>query len=154
MIEPHVSDATAGSRQQAGMTTIKRSAMEIVRAAIRLPTSLVGLGAKLVSGGPRRLGRMLHAGTGILLGALSLLAVGLEVFFVVRGVLYGVVDQGPYTRSWGADARRGVARAFRDRSALCGCGARPSLVHRPLHHRLGPRWLRGERGRTAGIRPA
>ena len=30
----------------------------------------------------------------ILLGALSLLAVGLEVFFVVRGVLYGVVDRG------------------------------------------------------------
>jgi hypothetical protein len=123
MIEPHVSDAD--SRLQARMITIKRSVMDIVRAAILLPASLVGLSATLVSGGPRRVGRLLHVGTGILLGALSLLAIGLEVFFVVRGVLGGLKRRPGRRRASWPPARSGSqARAQR--------GLAPVLVPRVL----------------------
>jgi hypothetical protein len=136
----------ADSRQQARMTAIKRSAIDIVRAAILLPTSLVGLGATLVSGGPRRVRRLLHAGMGILLGVLSLVAVGLEVFFIVRGVLYGVVDRGPYNHSWGGPTRAGAWLAhFGIGLLFAAAGLALLWFIAQLHHRLGARWLRGER---------
>jgi hypothetical protein len=144
MAEPHVKDAD--SRQRAHMSTIKRSATDIARAAILPPASLAEFGATLARGGPRRARRLLHAGTGILLGAPSLLAVGLEVFFVVRGVLYGVVDHGPYTHSWGGPTRAGAWLAHFGIGLLFAVAGLALLWFiAQLHHRLGARWLRGER---------
>ena len=144
MAELHVKDAD--SRQQGRGGTIKRTATDIARAAILLPASLAVFGATLAGGGPRRARRLLHAGMGILLGVPSLLAVGLEVLFVVRGVLYGLVVHGPYTHSWGGPTRAGAWLAHFGIGlllAVAGLALLWSIAQ--LHHRLGARWLRGER---------
>ncbi|WP_410814588.1 hypothetical protein [Micromonospora sp. 067-2] len=49
-----------------------------------------------------------HALLSLLLGAAALLPLGIEVLLVLRGVLYGVVDPGPYTNSWGGPTRAGA----------------------------------------------
>jgi hypothetical protein len=43
-----------------------------------------------------------------LLGLLSLVPLGLEVLFVLRGLLYGLVDPGPYGDAWGGPTRAGA----------------------------------------------
>lgn len=49
-----------------------------------------------------------HALLSALLGAAALLPLGVEVVFLLRGVLYGFVDQGPYDTSWGGPTRAGA----------------------------------------------
>ncbi|MGW8761066.1 hypothetical protein ACWGN5_01060 [Streptomyces sp. NPDC055815] len=54
-------------------------------------------------------GRLLaHALVCVPLGLLALIPVGIEVLFVLRGVLYGLVDQGPYDHSWGGPTMAGA----------------------------------------------
>ncbi|WP_369148851.1 hypothetical protein [Streptomyces sp. R44] len=54
-------------------------------------------------------GRLLaHALVCVPLGLLALIPVGIEVLFVLRGVLYGLVDQGPYDHSWGGPTLAGA----------------------------------------------
>ncbi|MFF0428330.1 MULTISPECIES: hypothetical protein [unclassified Streptomyces] len=49
--------------------------------------------------GPWRL--LAHALLCVPLGLVALVPVGIEVLFVLRGVLYPLVDHGPYDHSWG-----------------------------------------------------
>ncbi|MFF8375445.1 hypothetical protein ACF07V_04795 [Streptomyces sp. NPDC015661] len=49
-----------------------------------------------------------HALVCVPLGLLALIPVGIEVLFVLRGVLYGLVDQGPYDHSWGGPTMAGA----------------------------------------------
>src|SRR5262249_60911398 len=98
----HRSDPS--SRRRPPARAGRRAGAAIVRAAVLLPASLAEFGAALARGRPPRGRRLVHAAMGIVLGALALLPVGLEVFFVARGVLYGVIDQGPYGNAWGRPA--------------------------------------------------
>lgn len=60
---------------------------------------------------PRRpgAGRLLaHALLCVPLGLLALVLLGVEILFVLRGVLYPLVDQGPYDHSWGGPTMGGA----------------------------------------------
>ncbi|WP_422737217.1 hypothetical protein ACN263_27945 [Micromonospora sp. WMMD729] len=91
-----------------------------------------------------------HALLSLLLGLVALLPIGVEVLMVLRGVLYGVVDPGPYDHSWGGPSRAGawlahflvgLPMAAAGLAALIGIAA----VHQRLTRRLdgdrGPAWL-------------
>lgn len=128
------------------MPTIKQSATDITRAAVLLPASLVGLGATLLGRRPQPLRSMLHTVMGSLLGALSLVAIGVEFFCVSRGVLYGLVDRGPYNHSWGGPTRAGAWLAHFAISLPFSAASLALLwLIAQLHQRLGARFLRGER---------
>ena len=144
MIKPHASDAD--SSQQPPASAGRRAGADIVRAAVLLPVSLAEFGAALAGGRPQRARRLAHAGMGILLGTLSLLPVGLEAFFVVRGVLYGVIDQGPYGNAWGGPTRAGAWLAHLGIGLLVAAAGLALLwCIAQVHCKLGTRWLRGER---------
>ncbi len=49
-----------------------------------------------------------HALLSAMLGAAAVLPLGVEVLFVLRGVLYGIVEHGPYDNSWGGPTRAGA----------------------------------------------
>jgi hypothetical protein len=69
------------------------------------------LGAPPVAGPGRRPGPVAVAGHGLLsllLGVTALVPLGVELLMVLRGVLYGIVDPGPYTHSWGGPTRAGA----------------------------------------------
>lgn len=101
--------------------------------AALLPLALAGLAATVVGRGPaavgwwhalqrrllarpapprtRRPGRLAllgHAGAGVFLGLAALAPLLLVALFVARGVLYGVVVDGPYDHSWGGPTRAGA----------------------------------------------
>ncbi|MFB7592247.1 hypothetical protein [Streptomyces sp. NPDC056169] len=84
------------------------------------------------------------------LGLLALVPLGVEILLVLRGVLYPLVDQGPYDHSWGGPTMGGawvvhflVALPF----AALGLGALGQLSR--LHSRLaGGMW-----GRKVGLWP-
>ncbi|GGS75453.1 hypothetical protein GCM10010222_15660 [Streptomyces tanashiensis] len=91
-----------------------------------------------------------HALVCVPLGLLALVPVGIEVLFVLRGVLYPLVDHGPYDHSWGGPSMAG-AWAVHFLAALpfaaAGLGALWLLAR--LHTRLAGRlW-----GRRAGAGP-
>ncbi|GHE28413.1 hypothetical protein Shyd_26850 [Streptomyces hydrogenans] len=96
-------------------------------------------------------GRLLgHALVCVPLGLIALVPVGVEVLSVLRGLLYPLVESGPYDHSWGGPTLAGawaahflVALPF----AAAGLGVL-ALLHR-LHHRLAGRlW-----GRRVGAGP-
>jgi hypothetical protein len=49
-----------------------------------------------------------HSVLSILLGATALVPLGIELLMLLRGVLYGLVDRGPYDASWGGPSRAGA----------------------------------------------
>lgn len=49
-----------------------------------------------------------HALLSLPLGTAACVPLGIEAVFVLRGVLYGLVDQGPYTDSWGGPTMAGA----------------------------------------------
>ncbi|MEV4344570.1 hypothetical protein AB0J83_08840 [Actinoplanes sp. NPDC049596] len=49
-----------------------------------------------------------HSALSVLLGATALIPLGVELLVVLRGLLYGVVDHGPYDHSWGGPSRAGA----------------------------------------------
>ncbi|MGW7368495.1 hypothetical protein ACWGI8_35000 [Streptomyces sp. NPDC054841] len=91
-----------------------------------------------------------HAVLCVPLGLLSLIPIGMEILFILRGVLYPLVDPGPYTTSWGGPSTGGAWLAHFGvglLSAIAGLGALWLLSR--LHARLaGGMW-----GRTVGIAP-
>ncbi|MEU4219714.1 hypothetical protein [Actinoplanes sp. NPDC026623] len=109
-----------------------------------LRTGLLG-GTPVPPGRPGPAKILGHAAASVLLGAAALPALGMMVLFVLRGVLYGIVDQGPYTTSWGGPSRAGawivhflvgVPMAVAALAALAGIAA----VHQRLTRSLdGPR---------------
>ncbi|MER5202591.1 hypothetical protein [Streptomyces sp. NPDC002825] len=150
-----------------------RSARRVGYAAALLPASVVTLGAVAAGRSDRArawwarvdeqdpavgsatrqpgAGRLFaHALVCVPLGLLALIPVGIEVLFVLRGVFYGLVDQGPYDHSWGGPTMAGawivhflVGLPF----AAAGLGALRLLDR--LHSRLAGRlW-----GRRVGAGP-
>ncbi|MET7668433.1 hypothetical protein [Micromonospora luteifusca] len=91
-----------------------------------------------------------HALLSLLLGAVALLPLGVELLMVLRGVLYGVVDSGPYDHSWGGPTRAGAWLAHflvglplsaAGLAALIGIAAVHQRLTRRLDGERGPLWL-------------
>ncbi|MEV6973383.1 hypothetical protein [Kitasatospora sp. NPDC093806] len=98
--------------------------------------------------GPARL--LAHALLCVPLGLLALIPIAMEALFVLRGVLYPLVQPGPYTDAWGGPTMGGAWLAHFGvglPTALAGLGAL-WLLHR-LHARLaGGLW-----GHRVGLAP-
>ncbi|MEW2133931.1 hypothetical protein [Streptomyces sp. NPDC005435] len=128
------------------MTSIRPLAKDILRAAALLPLSVARAATALKGRAPHRSRGLLHAGTGILLGAVALVLVGTELLVIARGALYGFVDQGPYDHSWGGPTLAGAWLVHFLASLPVVAGALGLLwfiAH--LDDRLGARFVRGER---------
>ncbi|MEU7869223.1 hypothetical protein [Dactylosporangium sp. NPDC049140] len=118
-------------------------------AAVRMIGNNVMYCALLI---PRGLARR-RAGpvaAGLVLGVVALVPLAFLVIFVLRGVLYGIVDRGPYDNSWGGPSRAGawfVHFLVGIPILLAGLGALAGIA--ALHRRLSvaldggprPRWL-------------
>ncbi|GAA2793444.1 hypothetical protein RMN57_20625 [Kitasatospora sp. CM 4170] len=91
-----------------------------------------------------------HGLLAVPLGLLTLIPIGAEVLFVLRGVLYPLVQPGPYTNAWGGPSTAGAWLAHFGvglPTAAAGLGVL-WLLHR-LHARLaGGMW-----GRRVGAWP-
>ncbi|MEU2503616.1 hypothetical protein ABZ621_02785 [Streptomyces sp. NPDC007863] len=96
-------------------------------------------------------GRLLvHALVCVPLGLIALVPVGVELLFVLRGVLYPLVESGPYDHSWGGPTLAGAWAAHFLVSlpfAAAGLGAL-GLLHRLYHRLAGGLW-----GRRVGLWP-
>lgn len=111
-----------------------------------LPNSLAQVCVTLAGHHSQPFRRLLHAMMGVCLGALSLVAVGVEFLFFARGVLYGLVDGGPYDTSWGGPTRAGAWLAHFAVGLPIAVAALALLWSiAGLHDRLGARFVRGER---------
>ncbi|MFI6232211.1 hypothetical protein ACIBD9_01465 [Micromonospora sp. NPDC050784] len=116
-----------------------------------LRTTLLGMPPTAVPG--RRPGTVAvlgHALLSLLVGAVALLPLGVELLMVLRGVLYGVVDPGPYDHSWGGPTRAGawlahflvgLPLAAAGLAALIGIAAVHQRLTRRLDGERGPLWL-------------
>ncbi|MEV4620652.1 hypothetical protein AB0J74_18325 [Asanoa sp. NPDC049573] len=91
-----------------------------------------------------------HAVASFVLGLIAVVPLGVQVLWVLRGVLYGFVDRGPYDHSWGGPSRAGAWLAhflIGTPEALAGLAALAGIA--ALHQRLtasldgvrAPRWL-------------
>jgi hypothetical protein len=115
----------------------------------RLRTRLLDLPA-VPGGRPRTLAVAGHAMGSLLLGVMAVVPLGVEVLWLLRAVLYGFVDSGPYDHSWGGPTRGGAWVAhflIGTPEALAGLAALAGIA--ALHQRLTaaldgvrtPRWL-------------
>ncbi|WCN81178.1 hypothetical protein [Micromonospora sp. LH3U1] len=91
-----------------------------------------------------------HALLSLLLGAVALLPLGVQLLMLLRGVLYGVVDSGPYVHSWGGPTRAGAWLAHflvglplsaAGLAALIGIAAVHQRLTRRLDGERSPYWL-------------
>ncbi|MGC4747715.1 hypothetical protein ACLQ28_18975 [Micromonospora sp. DT201] len=57
---------------------------------------------------PGLIALLVHAVLSLLVGAAALLPLGIQLLLVLRGVLYGFVDPGPYDHSWGGPTLAGA----------------------------------------------
>jgi hypothetical protein len=73
----------------------------------RLRTGLLGK-PPVPAGRPGTVRAFGHAMGSVLLGVSALPFLGMLVLWVARGVLYGIVDRGPYDTSWGGPTRAGA----------------------------------------------
>jgi hypothetical protein len=137
-------DGDRAASPPAPLSSLQRTALrDIVQGAVLLPRGVAAASAALI-GRTEMAGRRLRAGTcppgngrvllgplwSVLLGAVVALAVGLEVLFVAWGVLYGLVDPGPYNNSWGGPSRVGAWLAH---ARATGLLATPPHLAAPQH---------------------
>ncbi|MEU4336359.1 hypothetical protein AB0F59_17305 [Micromonospora lupini] len=112
----------------------------------RLRTGLLGAPPTPAPG--RRPGPVAVLGHGLLsllLGVVALLPLGVELLMVLRGVLYGIVDPGPYDHSWGGPTRAGAWLAhFLVGLPMAAAGLAALIGIAAVHQRLTRR-LDGER---------
>ena len=102
----------------------------------RLRTGLLGM-PPLAPGRPGGVRVLGHAVGSVLLGAAAVPALGTVVLFVARGVLYGFVDRGPYTTSWGGPTAAGAWIAHFLVGVPMGVAALAALMGiAAVHHRL------------------
>lgn len=103
-----------------------------------LRTRLLGLPPTAAPG--RRPGTVAvlgHAVLSLLLGVVALLPLGVELLMVLRGVLYGLVDSGPYDNSWGGPTRAGAWLAhFLVGLPLAAAGLAALIGIAAVHQRL------------------
>jgi len=99
---------------------------------------------------PRPAAVLRHAVASILLGAVALVPLGVQVLMMLRGVLYGLVDRGPYDHSWGGPGRAGawlahflvgVPMSVAGLAALVGIAAVHQRLSGSLDGARSPRWL-------------
>ncbi|MFG1652794.1 hypothetical protein ACGFIE_22970 [Micromonospora sp. NPDC049275] len=117
----------------------------------RLRTGL--LGAPPTPTPDRRPGPVAVLGHGLLsllLGFVALLPLGVQLLLVLRGMLYGIVDRGPYDHSWGGPTRAGawlahflvgLPMAAAGLAALIGIAAVHQRLTRRLDGERTPAWL-------------
>ncbi|MGC4877059.1 hypothetical protein ACLQ26_12480 [Micromonospora sp. DT43] len=117
----------------------------------RLRTGL--LGAPPTPTPDRRPGPVAVLGHGLLsllLGFVALLPLGVQLLLVLRGMLYGLVDRGPYDHSWGGPSRAGawlahflvgLPMAAAGLAALIGIAAVHQRLTRRLDGERTPAWL-------------
>ncbi|MET8085151.1 hypothetical protein [Micromonospora sp. NPDC005237] len=123
-------------------------------AAARWRTLRTGLlGAPPTPATGRRPGPVAVLGHGLLsllLGVVALVPLGVELLMVLRGVLYGIVDSGPYDHSWGGPTRAGawlahflvgLPMAAAALLALIGIAAVHQRLTRRLDGERAPAWL-------------
>ncbi|MEV7519298.1 hypothetical protein [Streptomyces sp. NPDC091371] len=67
-----------------------------------------GPAARAENGRPGRARLLAHSLLCLPLGLLALIPVGLEILFVLRGILYPLVQPGPYTNAWGGPSMAGA----------------------------------------------
>ncbi|MEU5782453.1 hypothetical protein [Micromonospora lupini] len=112
----------------------------------RLRTGLLGAPPTPAPG--RRPGPVAVLGHGLLsllLGVVALLPLGVQLLMVLRGVLYGIVDPGPYDHSWGGPTRAGAWLAhFLVGLPMAAAGLAALIGIAAVHQRLTRR-LDGER---------
>ncbi|RZT81457.1 hypothetical protein EV382_4736 [Micromonospora violae] len=91
-----------------------------------------------------------HAVLSLLVGLVALLPLGVELLMVLRGVLYGVVESGPYDNAWGGPTLAGawlahfligLPIAAAGLAALIGIAAVHQRLTRRLDGERGPLWL-------------
>ncbi|CCH21743.1 hypothetical protein [Micromonospora lupini] len=120
----------------------------------RLRTGL--LGAPPTPTPDRRPGPVAVLGHGLLsllLGFVALLPLGVQLLLVLRGMLYGIVDPGPYDHSWGGPTRAGAWLAhFLVGLPMAAAGLAALIGIAAVHQRLTRR-LDGERS-AAWLLPA
>lgn len=121
-----------------------------------LVAALVGQGAaaarwwRRLDGGeslsrPRAVAVAGHAVASVLLGVAALPALGTLLLSVLRGLFYGLVDQGPYDNAWGGPTRAGAWVAhFLISIPLAAAGVAVLIGVAAVHRRL-TRSLDGER---------
>jgi hypothetical protein len=71
----------------------------------RLRTRALGARSPQATRRPGFFAVVSYALLSMLLGAVALVPLGIEVLFLLRGVLYGIVDHRPYNNSWGGPTR-------------------------------------------------
>jgi hypothetical protein len=170
--------AVSGDRPGADSGPVRRWARRVARSvlycAVLLPVSVAALAAVLLGGRdravrwwralrvrllgcpavrpgrPRTLVVLGHAVSSLVLGLVAVVPLGVQVLWLLRGVLYGFVDRGPYDHSWGGPSRAGAWLAhflIGTPEALAGLAALVGLA--TLHQRLTaavdgvrtPRWV-------------
>ncbi|MEU4551527.1 hypothetical protein [Micromonospora violae] len=91
-----------------------------------------------------------HAVLSLIVGLVALLPLGVELLMVLRGVLYGVVESGPYDNAWGGPTLAGawlahfligLPIAAAGLAALIGIAAVHQRLTRRLDGERGPLWL-------------
>nr|WP_296073484.1 hypothetical protein [uncultured Actinoplanes sp.] len=115
----------------------------------RLRTGLLRV-APAPAGRPGPAAVLRHAVASILLGAVALVPLGVQVLMLLRGVLYGLVDRGPYDHSWGGPGRAGawlahflvgVPMSLAGLAALVGIAALHQRLTGSLDGARSSRWL-------------
>lgn len=91
-----------------------------------------------------------HALLSLLLGVVALVPLGIEALFIARCALYGLVDRGPYTDSWGGPTAAGawlahflvgIPFAVAGLLALAGIAAMHQRLSRALDGERPAAWL-------------
>jgi hypothetical protein len=99
---------------------------------------------------PRSSTVVAHALSSLVLGLVALVPLGVQVLFVLRGLLYGFVDRGPYDHSWGGPSRggawiahilAGTPEALAGLAALVGIAALHQRLTASIDGMRRPRWL-------------
>jgi hypothetical protein len=75
---------------------------------VRYGAVLIAAAARPGSHIPGRARSLLYSLLTALLGLVALVPVGITLLVVVRGLLYGFVDRGPYDDSWGGPSLTGA----------------------------------------------
>ncbi|MEV4538987.1 hypothetical protein AB0J82_34960 [Asanoa sp. NPDC049518] len=115
-----------------------------------------GLRVRLLDGSavparqPRTTAVVAHALVSLALGLVALVPLGVQVLFVLRGLLYGLVDRGPYDHSWGGPSRggawvahiaAGIPEVLAALAVLVGIAALHQRLTASLDGVRRPRWL-------------
>lgn len=116
-----------------------RTAMSIA------PKGMWGLATVGAAGPPGRVRRVVHSGLSILIGLVAWMLAAMIGLMVARGLLYGIVDSGPYDNAWGGPSLAGAWLTHLGISIPIAAAAIGGLVGVTRLYQHLTRWLHGER---------